>query len=566
MEESAHSSLAASPFDGAQYESETVSRPRKGVRRVANVVSAQDVLIFLIAFRILNALSIKTMFQPDEFFQSLEPAWALAYGDESGAWITWEWKKRLRSSIHPAMFATVYYLSSSLADILRLSVPMRADVLIALPKVFQALMAGMGDYHTWRLAQQVYGDENSIAWTTSVAMVLFYTDIVKLPRDDFDCHRPGPLAMALAPSASRRRCPERSEFELRIVESLMMVLSLLLDRIYYKSWTFPPFRFVYFNVVQSLAVFYGRNDWHYYVSQGIPLLLTTALLFGLKGLWQGLRGRLPVRHLSAREGRFHPARFQLAFTIVLVTSLLSLISHKEVRFIYPLLPALHLFAAEGAVSMLSSPEDKVSKPRKRKLRLIRATISTILFCVNVGLSLYVTLVHQSGVIAVLDHLRYTYETEYHPPSKPILAPSSAPMTVGFLMPCHSTPWRSHLVHPGIHAWALTCEPPIDLSPSERASYLDEADRFYESPAAFLQTEMTDGKSKESFNTRQGTGVGERKLWPEHLVFFEQLESLLPDTVANSQGYQECWRGFNSHWHDDWRRTGDVIIWCRKSGT
>ena len=50
---------------------------------------SRDILLFLIAFRILNALSIKTFFQPDEFFQSLDPAWEIAFGPESGAWISW---------------------------------------------------------------------------------------------------------------------------------------------------------------------------------------------------------------------------------------------------------------------------------------------------------------------------------------------------------------------------------------------------------------------------------------------------------------------------------------------
>ena len=47
------------------------------------------VLGMLLALRITNALSIKTFFQPDEYFQSLEPAWQIAFGAESGAWITW---------------------------------------------------------------------------------------------------------------------------------------------------------------------------------------------------------------------------------------------------------------------------------------------------------------------------------------------------------------------------------------------------------------------------------------------------------------------------------------------
>jgi GPI mannosyltransferase 3 len=65
------------------------SRRRQAVARVAHSASAQDILLFLVAFRILNALTIRTFFQPDEYFQSLEPAWYMVFGEESGAWITW---------------------------------------------------------------------------------------------------------------------------------------------------------------------------------------------------------------------------------------------------------------------------------------------------------------------------------------------------------------------------------------------------------------------------------------------------------------------------------------------
>ena len=43
----------------------------------------------LVIARLLNSLSIRTFFQPDEYFQSLEPAWQLAFGADSKAWITW---------------------------------------------------------------------------------------------------------------------------------------------------------------------------------------------------------------------------------------------------------------------------------------------------------------------------------------------------------------------------------------------------------------------------------------------------------------------------------------------
>ena len=60
----------------------------KHVAQTADSV-AMDILLFLIAFRILNALTIQTFFQPDEYFQSLEPAWQMIYGMDSGTWITW---------------------------------------------------------------------------------------------------------------------------------------------------------------------------------------------------------------------------------------------------------------------------------------------------------------------------------------------------------------------------------------------------------------------------------------------------------------------------------------------
>lgn len=51
--------------------------------------AASDTLVLLLAIRFINAICVRTFFQPDEYFQSLEPAWQMAFGAESGAWITW---------------------------------------------------------------------------------------------------------------------------------------------------------------------------------------------------------------------------------------------------------------------------------------------------------------------------------------------------------------------------------------------------------------------------------------------------------------------------------------------
>ena len=49
----------------------------------------RHVLLALLVLRFVNALSLRTFFQPDEYYQALEPAWNIAFGPDSGAWLTW---------------------------------------------------------------------------------------------------------------------------------------------------------------------------------------------------------------------------------------------------------------------------------------------------------------------------------------------------------------------------------------------------------------------------------------------------------------------------------------------
>ncbi|OCL03339.1 glycosyltransferase family 22 protein [Glonium stellatum] len=335
--------------------------------------------------------------------------------------------------------------------------------------------------------------------------------------------------------------------EILLCGSAILALSSLADRLYYQVWTLPPVRFLYFNIAQSLAVFYGKNREDYYLTEGLPLLLTTALPFAIVGLWQAVqRGPAHAPKSRDRAEYARPVLRRLAWTSVFVAFALSLISHKEVRFLYPVLPFLHIIAARPVTSFFTP------------LTASRKIILASLLLLNLALAGYVSQVHQRGVIDVLSYLRHQRETQ-----------KSAPTSVGFLMPCHSTPWRSHLVYPDISAWALTCEPPINVPLQDRDKYLDEADQFYldPGPAQWLADHMEDKRvirrvSVDEEQKKQGSdGVkAENRPWPQYLVFFEQLEETLSE-VLNGTRYKECWRRFNSHFHDDRRRTGDVIVWC-----
>ena len=370
---------------------------------------------------------------------------------------------------------------------------------------------------------------------------------------------------------------------------LALSVSLLIDRLYYAQWTFPPLRFLYFNVAQSLAVFYGTNDWHYYISQGYPLLLTTLLPFGIVGLYQSLfPPDHPPNYLNGST-RTKVIKYQLGTISVLVPFTLSFIAHKEVRFIYPLLPLLHVIAAAPFTAFfLPAISPAISRSSQRRPRRV---ILGLLLLLDILIAGFTTTLHQTAPFTVMTYLRDQHVKKYlsQPPSGS-LGPAPSTMTVGFLMPCHSTPWRSHLVYQGIKAWALTCEPPVHLNMTERAVYLDEADLFYADPTVFLAQNLgappihvtqrfswlawifDRKKTKGGFGREDmikanaWDGKEGRKTWPEYLAFFEQLEPTMTEVLRNS-AYRQCWRGWNSWGHDDWRRRGDIVVWClRKQGT
>lgn len=342
-------------------------------------------------------------------------------------------------------------------------------------------------------------------------------------------------------------------------------ISAISDYLYFGVWTFPPYQWLNFNITQSLAIFYGRNDWHYYLSQGLPLLLTSYFPFALHALWSG---GYPANSLDPLVSN---TRFILVFIINTMLATLSIISHKEVRFIFPLLPLLHILAAPHLTSLLTSiPISKALTPTKYQANLnIAPKKKKYLYAIitfNISLALYATQVHQRGVIDVLAFVRHEYEAIYLS-NRGLLIPSSVPgsdddfppthdwagnsdeVFVGFLMPCHSTPWRSQLVHPSLKAWALTCEPPLHLpaGTSERLMYRDEADRFYDSPLEFLKREIG----------------GVEKPWPRYVVGFEGIEEVLREFYEwKMPGWEvrRKWSGFNSHFHDDARRVGRVVVW------
>lgn len=124
----------------ADATSETlIQSPKRHGRREDGLMfllsSSKRVLAFCLAFRLVNSILIQTYFNPDEHWQSLEVAHHVVFGymhcviptscfkissylllylfNDWFDWIryghlTWEWKKGIRSYLHPLIFAFLY--------------------------------------------------------------------------------------------------------------------------------------------------------------------------------------------------------------------------------------------------------------------------------------------------------------------------------------------------------------------------------------------------------------------------------------------------------------------------
>lgn len=528
-----------------------------------------------------------------------------------------EWREQLRTSVHPFLFAAIYRALDWTCDLLQANFHTRAALLGAGPRLLQAFWAAALDLLTWRLASKVYGTGTAASraalaisvlspwqWfcsirtfsnsleTTLTAVSLYYfpwrfflepeqlktkehrkgraRDSLGLASTDglypallsaaaAFYIRPTNIIIWIAISAATvwQNRSIAQAIELASGAALMgmavVVAFASADRAYYGDWAVPPLRFLYVNVVQSLAVFYGKNRPDYYLTEGLPLLLTTALPLALIGLWNCLR---PVQLLGPVTASFE-RQISRVFGIAILSTVasLSLIDHKEMRFIYPLLPMLHILAARPAAA--------VFVPGKR----LRMILLAVVVAANVFIAYYVSFVHQRGVIDVMHYLRQKQEARHIAEHADQLAPgTTSNITVGFLMPCHSTPWRSHLVYSQIDAWALTCEPPINIPVSERATYLDEADVFYQDPIAWMKDNMQDRSSilLDAAEMQSSSNGEAHRPWPYYLVAFEHLEPALSAYLDGTR-YKQCKRFFNTHWLDDSRRHGDVIVWCMRRG-
>ena len=108
------------------------------------------------------------------------------------------------------------------------------------------------------------------------------------------------------------------------------MLTVSVDSYIWQTFLFPEAHNIYFNVLQGKSSEWGISPWHHYILSALPRILMGALPLAFLGIIVEKR----VRGL-------------LLSPMVLVAGM-SLLKHKEWRFIVYVVPMMNVAAARGA--------------------------------------------------------------------------------------------------------------------------------------------------------------------------------------------------------------------------
>ncbi|XP_023251490.1 GPI mannosyltransferase 3 [Seriola lalandi dorsalis] len=488
-----------------------------------NGVLRARVVVFSVVFRLINCFLVQTSFVPDEYWQSLEVSHRMVF---NYGYLTWEWKEGLRGFSYPLFFAFIY----KILYFIKLD---SVNLLKWLPRITQALLAAFADVKFFFLIRSLESRDvakwtffcHLCSWftwfcctrtltnsmeTTITCLALFY-----FPLSGSKTHSSKKylilvaLAVVVRPTALIVWFPLlmyhfwQEDDKLRLIThnclpigALAVVISTVIDCLFYEKWTMVQFNFLKFNIFHGVADFYGSHPWHWYFTQGFAVVIGPHLPFFLHGCTLAFK------------------RYKILLAAVVWTILVySLLPHKEFRFIYPVLPFCMVFCGISLASL---------KTRRR-------AAAFFLFATNLVLALYTGLIHQRGTLDVMGHLQTLCDasSSQTPPQPDVL----------FLMPCHSTPYYSH-IHCPMKMKFLECPP--DLG---EEGYVDEAERFYDDPLHWLQT---------SFPYKSSL--------PTHLVLFDVLEKEI-SVFLQGNNFVKTAEMFHTHLPEG-RVGGSIFIYER----
>ena len=470
---------------------------------------------------------------PDETWQSVEISHLLVFGR---GYQTWEWGQAIRSYFHPMIFVPGLYL----LKLFNLDSQMLVELV---PRLTQALLAALGDVSILQFNARHFGERTNhwflIIYTTNFflnycsARTLVNTFEMTLtsmalnfyPTRHGQLVDRGSLIYVALISFSFMARATTAVFWLPLVlvhvyklwktEHLQhlftkmiptavscLVIVSCLDSFMYQKPVFIPWNFFKINIAHDISSLYGINLFYWYLSNALSALMGLAIipfLFGCIENWNS----------SAPKSLFIK-------NVIFSVFLYSVIPHKEIRFLLPLVPVMCCIASD-----LLSRQSGCWRPF-----ISDQVITALILITNIPILLYLSLVHQSGTTAVVREL----------------STLKSGSSVLFLMSCHPTPYYSH-IHSDINLRFLTCLPNL----AQVEDHVEEYLAFYDNPLDWLEKEFPEDSDITEL--------------PTHIVMFDNIQELMNKFVKFNKNYKLCGDFFHAHFIEG--RIGHrVHMYCR----
>lgn len=326
---------------------------RKALRSIELRTLSSDrfLLALLVLYRTANAFLLTTYFEPDEMFQNLEP---IPFALRRKGTPTWDWMLGIRS----INYVLLYLVPSSVAYATE-----SMFLGYATPRVVSGIVAGLADYFAVKTARLYAVDALAItlcshglwlylprshinSFEALLGIAAFYF-IEKCRRRSAKDKKPiardlraflylctcgvflrfSMLMLVIAPLIAYVVEQKRFFYVLRFVPELVLVVAALAisDSAYYGEPVFVPANFFSVNILRGVSDLFGTQPWYSH-------FFFAAVLLGIA---------LPAFVAGAAKFRVISTSVALFFTLY------SLVGHKEMRFLVPIIPLCNIVAAKS---------------------------------------------------------------------------------------------------------------------------------------------------------------------------------------------------------------------------
>ncbi|CAI2364433.1 unnamed protein product [Moneuplotes crassus] len=348
--------------------------------------------------KMLLAFTTRNMFYPDEHQQGVEIAYDMVYG---GGNLTWEWDPNyaLRPILHPLIYAAAFKLLNSLG--LDYSV-----MIIYVPNIIHISLWLIGDYYMLKVCQKFYGSQvakimiflNMTSWYSCTLMPRTFSNTIEASL------LPMALYFWLKIDGKNNKIIDQDAIYLTVIICISFILrntsivpwlpammwkvfyhktfqkflfcglfiaiptlagSCLLDSWYYGKYTLTAYNFLEFNVLSGKSSYFETNSsLNYILSYPLTQTLTCYPLLCF-GMWCNFK--------IHRSNKTFPLLFSIFTSYAIV---LSLIGHKESRFMLPLFYITCTFIALGIQNLLAVRSERL----KAIIIGLKACIIILIFC------------------------------------------------------------------------------------------------------------------------------------------------------------------------------------------